>query len=167
MVLHTGLLGLLTRSFVHAALYTGALGNVGIVVTNQRPGVQCSMITIDELLDDADDASLPQWRRIGSFNVLVSERGTAIIYGENERALLIYPDKVMLEVQGDMRNPLGRQIQAAFRHRPGPRIQTCFDDTPDEHGSVLDVLESVPEPEPEPEPRKWATIPITSGEVSD
>ena len=121
---------------------------------------------IDSILDDADDERLPQWRKVGDFEVLETSRGTAILCGVSvdAHALIRYPDKVCVEVRANLGERMHDRILAALRERP-VNLKTL---DLEEEASLPPPPED-PEPVAEPPkppspPRQWRVVPISQGD---
>ena len=122
---------------------------------------------IDAILDDADDESIPTWKRVGGFDVLESPLGTAVLCGQgtgHAHALIRYADKVCMEIIGGTYDQIKGSIPAALRERPVP-VQTLDLDDEEKEEAPVEEVSPVPAPErPKPAPRQWRVVPITAGD---
>lgn len=135
---------------------------------------------IDEILDDADDVRLPEWRKVGNFEILESTLGIAILgHLEYEsavdmrqtpgaHALVRYPDRVAVDLGTNSVVHLKRACERALRERPEAR-QTLDLDEDAAPVPPPDPLEEAAEadpftPAPKPAPRAWRTVPIGSAD---
>lgn len=137
---------------------------------------------LDDILDDADDARAPTWKKVGDFEVLESSLGTAILChlayesgydamrsGE-VRALVRYPDRVAVDIGDGPHAVLKQRCESALRERPRTMKTLDLDDEPS-RAQPVDPLEEASDVDPfastertKPPARVWRTVPISSGD---
>lgn len=122
---------------------------------------------IDEILDDADDVRLPEWRKVGNFEILESTLGMAVLIHWGEaRAIVRYPDRVAVDLGEGRPAELKRRCEKALRERPEGKQTLELDEEPaPPQDPLVEVAEADPfTPTPKPAPRAWRTVPIDSGD---
>ena len=126
---------------------------------------------IHDILDDADDKRISQWRRVGSFEVLESPLGTAFLCSTAHPAvgLIRYTDGVCVEITGSSCDEIRHRIPGALRDRPVTMQTLDLDEEealrPAEERKVDPLADT--EPPKKPSPRKWTTVSIRGGVEDD
>jgi hypothetical protein len=138
---------------------------------------------IDDILEDADDVRLPEWKKVGDFEILESTLGLAVIhdasskrrlhdeqpYHNDVQGLVRYADHVAIDLGGDTLAGMRRKCESALRDRPVTMKTLDLDEEekprfdPIEEAADADPFTQQPEPPKQP-PRRWGTTPITSGD---
>lgn len=125
---------------------------------------------LDDILDDAESHGVPEWKRTGNFELLVSPAGTAILYHTppifNEgpvAGMVLFADHVRFDLSLGPHMEMRDKCEALLRDRTAvSHMLALEEDEPELPQEPVPV--PTPRLRPPPAPRVWGTIPIKNGE---